>query len=86
MPSTNGLNTNKFKLHIRSANRYRFYANFKGAFYRFTDGSFMRAVPTINGTMMRRCHENGQIIPRERRTKKLRLFIRRVRAAMIAAS
>jgi hypothetical protein len=58
----------------------RLYRNTPNAFYRLTDGSFMRAVPVFNGSVMRhcgsvmrRCDEKGQIIPRVRMSKKTRL-------------
>ena len=50
MPSTNSLNTNKFKPHIRSANRCRLYPNTKDAFYQRTDGTFIRSVPVLATT------------------------------------
>jgi hypothetical protein len=51
----------------------RLYRNTPNAFYRLMDGSFMRAVPAFNGSVMRRCDEKGQIIPRVRMSKKTRL-------------
>lgn len=70
----------------RTRHPCRIYSNKQDAFYRFTDGSFMRAVPCFKGTMMRRCDERGQIIPRLRMSKKRRLGIRRALAAVQTAA
>jgi len=71
------MNTNKWKQHVPT-NRIRIYPNARDAFYKHTDGSFTRAVNHFGkGIMMRRCDEQGQIIPRVRMSKKHRLLIRR---------
>jgi hypothetical protein len=85
MPSTNNRNTNKFKQDVRSPNRCRYYANVKNAFYKRSDEKFIRAVPCFGETMLRRCDEKGQIIPRIRMSKKLKLRFRRSMLASQAA-
>lgn len=86
MPSTNNLNTNKFKQDVPSPYRTaRLFRNVKDAFYCFRDGSFMRVVAVgRHNTMMRRCDDQGRIIPRVRMSKRHRLFIRRFHAALAA--
>lgn len=57
----------------------RFYANIKGRFYRRTDGTFIRAVPTgqSSNSVLRCTDAQGNVIPRIRMSKKLRRLMRR---------
>jgi hypothetical protein len=70
----------------RLARRCFTYEAIPGRFYQFKNGSHMRVVTASNGRsgMFRRCDESGNIIPRQRRSKKLRLLIRRTQQNITA--